>query len=102
MAKRLIKSGCHLGSVVGWYIRLKMEIVEGERADLGVNVRHPIVTNGILCMRGGDALSPNDFGRTCLLLRHCIPYVLLSVVSGCQYHKIHSIRTPGKLSLGSV
>ena len=26
---------------------------------------HPIVTNGILCMGGGDTLFPNDFGDDC-------------------------------------
>jgi len=33
-------------------------IVEGEGAVLGVNVGHSIVTNGILCVRGGDAAPP--------------------------------------------
>jgi len=36
-------------------------IVEGEGAVLGVNVGHPILTNGILCVRSGDSLFPNDF-----------------------------------------
>jgi len=26
-------------------------------------VVHPIVTNGNLCVRGGDALFPNEFGE---------------------------------------
>jgi len=43
-----------------------VEIVERDGAVLGVNVGCPIVTNGILCMRGGNALFQNDFGRTCL------------------------------------
>ena len=29
------------------------------RAVLGVNVGNPIVTNGILCVRGGDAAPPD-------------------------------------------
>jgi len=40
-----------------------VEIVEGERAVFGVNVGRPVVTNEILCVRGGDALFPNDFGE---------------------------------------
>jgi len=43
-----------------------VEIDEGERAVFGVNVGHPIVTNGILCIRGGDVLFPNDFGEDLL------------------------------------
>jgi len=39
-----------------------VEIVKGEGAVLEVNVGHPIVTNDILCGRGGDALFPNDWG----------------------------------------
>jgi len=35
-----------------------VEIIEGEGAVLEVNVGHPIVTSGILCMRGGDAALP--------------------------------------------
>ena len=35
-----------------------VEIVERERAVLGVNVGHPIVTNDILCVREGDATLP--------------------------------------------
>jgi len=31
-----------------------------EGTSFGVNVGHPIVTSGILCVRGGDALFPND------------------------------------------
>jgi len=31
-----------------------VEIVE-VKGHFGVNVEHPIVTNGILCVRGGDA-----------------------------------------------
>jgi len=41
-------------------------IVEGEGADLGVNVRLPIVTNGDFVAYESDALFPNDFERTCL------------------------------------
>ena len=37
-----------------------------EGAVVGVNVKRPVVTNGILCMRGGDALFPNDFGEDLL------------------------------------
>ena len=35
-----------------------MEIVEGEGTFLDVNVGHPIVTNGILCVTVGDAALP--------------------------------------------
>jgi len=28
----------------------------------------PIITNVILCVRGGDALFPNDFGQDLILL----------------------------------
>jgi len=35
-----------------------VEIVKEEGAVFGVNLGHPIVTNGILCMRGGDAALP--------------------------------------------
>jgi len=42
---------------------MAVEIVEGEEAVLGVNVGHPIVTNGdfgvvILCLKGGDETFP--------------------------------------------
>ena len=37
---------------------MEVEIVEGEGAVLVVNVGHPIVTNGILCVRGSDAALP--------------------------------------------
>jgi len=37
---------------------MEVEIVEGEGAVLGVNMGHPVVTNGILCVRGGDAVLP--------------------------------------------
>ena len=37
-------------------------------AVLGVNLGHPVVTSGIFCMRGSDALFPNDFGEDLLLL----------------------------------
>ena len=37
---------------------MEVEIVEGEGAVLGVNMGHPIVTNGILYVRGGDAVLP--------------------------------------------
>jgi len=43
-----------------------VEIVEGAEAVLRVNVGHPIVNNGILCVRGDDALFPNDFGEDLL------------------------------------
>jgi len=42
-----------------------MEMVEGEWAVWGVNVRHPIVTNGILCVRGGDAALPKLLCISC-------------------------------------
>jgi len=43
-------------------------IVEKEVAVLGVNVgrTRSIATNGILCVRDGDALFPNDFGQDLL------------------------------------
>ena len=37
---------------------MEVEIVEGDGTVLGVNKRHPIVTNKILCVRGGDVLFP--------------------------------------------
>jgi len=49
VAKRLIESGCRLG---GEWRRSRygvldgLMIVEGEGAVLGVNLEHPIVTNG--------------------------------------------------------
>jgi len=37
-------------------------------------VGHPIVTNGILCMRGGDVLFPNDYSEDMLLIyRFAVP-----------------------------
>jgi len=51
-----------------------MLIVKVKRAVLGVSMGHSIVTNGILCVRGGDALFPNDFEKN--LLAICRP-------SGC-------------------
>ena len=35
-----------------------IKIVEGQWADLGVNLGHPIATDGIFSMRGGDAAHP--------------------------------------------
>ena len=32
---------------------MEVEIIEGEEAALGVNVRHPIATDGILCVHKG-------------------------------------------------
>jgi len=44
------------------------EIVEWGRGnfvgEFGVS-RCTVVTNGILCVRGGDALFPSDLGETC-------------------------------------
>jgi len=37
---------------------MEVEIVEGEGAVFVVNVGHPIVNNGILCVMGGDAAFP--------------------------------------------
>jgi len=37
---------------------MEVEIVEGEGAVLVVNMGHPIVTNGNICVRGGDAALP--------------------------------------------
>jgi len=46
VAKRLIGSGCHLGSLVGMGVLDWVVIVEGEGAVLVVNVGRPIVTSG--------------------------------------------------------
>ena len=35
-----------------------VDIVEGEKAVFGVNVGYPVVTIGILCVRGGDEALP--------------------------------------------
>ena len=35
------------------------------RDSFGVNVGHPIVTNGILCVRAATQLFPNFFGISC-------------------------------------
>ena len=37
---------------------MEVQIVQGKGADLVVNVEHPVVTNGIFCVRGGDAALP--------------------------------------------
>jgi len=42
----------------GMVYKMAVEIIEGEGAVLGVNVGHPTVTSGILCVRGGDAALP--------------------------------------------
>jgi len=42
-------------------------ITKGEGAVLGGNVGHPIVTNGILCMMGGDMVLPKLFWDFLLL-----------------------------------
>jgi len=47
-------------SGVGRGMGVLVEIVEGERAVLRVNVGHPFVTNGILCMcEGRQRAIPN-------------------------------------------
>ena len=56
-------------------------IVKGEGAVLGVNVGHPIVTNGdcgvvILCREGGDAVFPK-------LLWDFLLYVYAGSLLGC-------------------
>jgi len=55
VTKQLIGTGCRLE----W--SEEVEIVKGEGAVFGVNVDHPIVTNGILRVRGGDAALPKLF-----------------------------------------
>jgi len=57
VAKQLIISGYRLewrvGQIEGWMYYMAVKIVEGERAVLGVNVGHPIVTDVvILCHKG--------------------------------------------------
>ena len=47
---------------------MEVEIIEGEEAVLVVNVGHPIVTSGILCVRGGDAAAPKYYFGISLLL----------------------------------
>ena len=47
---------------------MKMMIVKGERAVLGVNFGHPIVTN-----RDNDVLLPNYFGVDLLNITDCRP-----------------------------
>ena len=37
-----------------------VEIVEGEEAVLAVDMGHPVETNGIVCVRGGDAALPKS------------------------------------------
>ena len=61
VTKRLIASGCRLewSRGIGRGIRVKlldgMEIVEREGTVVVVNVGHPIVTNGIICVMGGSS-----------------------------------------------
>ena len=46
-----------------------MEIVKGKRQfGVGLNVGHSIVTNGILCVRGGDAVLPELLWDSLLIL----------------------------------
>ena len=44
-----------VGSVEELVYYMEVEIVVGEGAVLVVNEGHPVATNGILCVRGGDA-----------------------------------------------
>ena len=48
-----------------------VEIVDREGAVLGINVGHPIVTNGILCVRAATRLFPNYFGISCCFQFEC-------------------------------
>jgi len=48
---------------------------KGEGAVLLVNVWHPVVTNGILCVRGGDAALPR-------LLWDFLSQIVVSAVCG--------------------
>jgi len=92
-----------------------------EGANLGVNVEHPIVTNGILCVRGGDTALPRllwdflfFFGILCSTLKSVIitvvfdllfciflwNYGVLNVVDRCQILYNFKFSCPS-LSLGS-
>ena len=75
------------------------------RAGLGVNVRYPIVTTGILCVRGGDALFPNDWGgpvndKTILSSQHKAKRVIVQtdsrrqqdIVEGCRHSWVAEVR----------
>jgi len=42
-------------------------------------VGYPILTSGIFCVRGGDALFPNDFGEDSLLV---VAHVFLNAAAG--------------------
>jgi len=50
----------------------RVVIVEGERAVWGVNVRRPIVTNGISAWWAATRSSQMTFGSTCHLRTYCI------------------------------
>jgi len=49
-----------------------------ERVISGINVEHPIVANGIICVRGGDALFPDDFGEDLLCLSTVMNHSLMT------------------------
>ena len=74
VTKRLIGSACRLEwSVSG--VGRGTGVFDGSgdhRRELGavlnVNLGHPIATNGILCLRGGDATLPKLFWDFLLLL----------------------------------
>jgi len=51
-------------------------IVKEEGAALGVNVMRPIAANGILCIRGVDALFPDDFEEDLLTFLYCVTLLI--------------------------
>jgi len=77
-----------------------VEIVEWEGAVLGVNVGHPIVTDGILCVRDGDAALPKllwDFLLKIVQTPHVFgrhaDHVPLFLVSARDMQMINAVNT---------
>ena len=93
--------GLVVGSVEGWVYRGGDRRREG--AVLRVNVEHPIVTNGILCVRGGDTALPRllwDYLFELLkrLEEASLEVAPATVASRCQQQ--HSFRSlPGDFDL---
>jgi len=71
---------------------MEVEVVEGEGALLVVIVGHPVVTNGILCVRGGDTALPKllwDFLLVCIsgrihLFLLCMAYFYICDSADCD------------------
>jgi len=64
---------------------MEVEIIEGQWAVLGVNLGHPVVTDSIFSMRGGDAAHPKLLWA---FLFKCCSFVCTEGVFSGEYYAL--------------